>query len=139
MSDIQERLNLPVEELTRVLHSLSGTKNKVLLRVGDAKGAPTLRDTYKINTNFKATMRRVKVRPQHAPLACHRLVIGLGGLCAVISTADDQWQAYVVTLSWLSGLGGRGALVGRHKACSLPFALEMPPSPQQRGSLDGRL
>lgn len=61
VSDIQERLSLPVEDLSRVLHSLSGTKNKILLRLGDAKGPPTINDTYKINTDFKSTMRRIKV------------------------------------------------------------------------------
>mmetsp|Transcript_15091 Transcript_15091/g.45575 ORF Transcript_15091/g.45575 Transcript_15091/m.45575 type:complete len:755 (-) Transcript_15091:786-3050(-) len=62
VSDIQERLTLPVEDLSRVLHSLSGTKNKILLRLGDAKGPPTINDTYKINTDFKSTMRRIKIQ-----------------------------------------------------------------------------
>lgn len=61
-TEIRDRLRLPAEDVTRVLHSLSGTKHRILLKVGDGKGI-TPRDSFRINVGFKAPARRIK--------ACH--------------------------------------------------------------------
>lgn len=58
--EIQERLRLPKDDVARVLHSLVGTKHRILLKVGDGKTI-TPDDVYRINTGFKAPARRIKI------------------------------------------------------------------------------
>ncbi|KAK3248376.1 Cullin-1 [Cymbomonas tetramitiformis] len=58
--EIKERLNLPEEDVSRLLHSLSCAKYKILLKEPAGKTIATT-DTFQFNEKFTDKMRRIKV------------------------------------------------------------------------------
>eukprot|EP00191_Tetraselmis_sp_GSL018_P009710 CAMPEP_0177609228 /NCGR_PEP_ID=MMETSP0419_2-20121207/18950_1 /TAXON_ID=582737 /ORGANISM="Tetraselmis sp., Strain GSL018" /LENGTH=732 /DNA_ID=CAMNT_0019104085 /DNA_START=252 /DNA_END=2450 /DNA_ORIENTATION=+ len=59
-TEIQERLNLPEEDIMRLLNSLSCSKYKILSKTGNPK-AVSKEDTFTFNSSFNDRMRRIKV------------------------------------------------------------------------------
>jgi len=59
-AEIKERLNLPDEDITRLLHSLSCAKYNVLSKTGNPK-IITNEDTFSFNNAFNDRMKRIKV------------------------------------------------------------------------------
>ena len=60
-NEVKERLNLPDEDITRLLHSLACAKYKILTKTGNPKTiAPE--DTFSFNNAFNDRMRRIKAR-----------------------------------------------------------------------------
>jgi len=61
-AEVKERLNLPDEDVTRLLHSLSCAKYKILLK---EPGGKTIAkgDAFRINARFTDRQRRIKARP----------------------------------------------------------------------------
>lgn len=62
-AEIKERLNLPVEDLVRILHSLSCAKYKILLKNPGEEQNKTIneRDVFKFNQKFTDKFKRIKV------------------------------------------------------------------------------
>ncbi|MEW5319419.1 MAG: hypothetical protein WDW38_010572 [Sanguina aurantia] len=58
--DIQERLNLPDDDITRMLHSLSCAKYKILAKDPVSKNISKV-DKFSFNSKFTDRMRRIKV------------------------------------------------------------------------------
>ncbi len=59
-SEVQERLNLPEEDVTRLLHSLSCAKYKLLLKE-PAGRTISKTDKFSFNADFTDRMKRIKV------------------------------------------------------------------------------
>lgn len=59
-AEIQERLNLPDEEVTRVLHSLACAKYKILSKNPSAKTIQKT-DSFSFNNGFTDRLRRIKI------------------------------------------------------------------------------
>ena len=53
-------MNIPDEDVLRLLHSLACAKHKVLLKDPPSK-ALTKTDSFSVNAKFTSTMRRLKV------------------------------------------------------------------------------
>jgi len=58
--EVKERLNLPDEDITRLLHSLACAKYKVLLKSPDSKSI-SKEDSFSFNEAFTDRMRRIKI------------------------------------------------------------------------------
>jgi len=61
-AEVKERLNLPDEDVTRLLHSLSCAKYKILLKEPSGKTIAK-GDAFRINAKFTDRQRRIKARP----------------------------------------------------------------------------
>lgn len=61
-NEVKERLNLPDEDITRLLHSLACSKYQILTKTGNSKSI-TKDDTFSFNPKFTDRMRRIKVPP----------------------------------------------------------------------------
>ncbi|KAI8467553.1 MAG: Cullin [Monoraphidium minutum] len=59
-SEVQQRLNLPEEDVSRLLHSLSCAKYKILRKEPDSK-ALSKTDKFSFNADFTDRMKRIKV------------------------------------------------------------------------------
>ncbi|KAK9815921.1 hypothetical protein WJX72_012009 [[Myrmecia] bisecta] len=59
-TEIKERLNMPEEDVTRMLHSLACAKYKLLLKEPAGKTIAKT-DSFKANWNFTDRMRRIKI------------------------------------------------------------------------------
>lgn len=59
-SEIKERLNLPAEDLTRLLHSLACAKYKILNKI-PASRVVASGDRFALNTKFTDKMRRIRI------------------------------------------------------------------------------
>lgn len=59
-AEVKERLNLPDEDVMRLLHSLSCSKYKILTKTGDAKVINSA-DVFNFNNKFTDRGRRIKV------------------------------------------------------------------------------
>lgn len=59
-AEIRERLNLPDEDVARLLHSLTMLKHKILLKEPD--GRQILKtDSFRVNVAFNDRLRRIRV------------------------------------------------------------------------------
>ncbi|KAF8392611.1 hypothetical protein HHK36_022958 [Tetracentron sinense] len=63
-SDIMSHLNLPVEEVTKMLHSLSCSKYKILIKEPSTKTISQT-DVFEFNSKFTDKMKRIKVPLPH--------------------------------------------------------------------------
>lgn len=59
-SEIQKALNIPEEDVKRLLHSLACVKHKLILKEPDTKSLSTS-DTFTNNEGFTCNMRRIKI------------------------------------------------------------------------------
>ena len=60
-AEICDRLNLPDEDVTRCLHSLSCAKYKILTKNPEGRTIDIAKDTFSYNTKFTDRSRRIKV------------------------------------------------------------------------------
>ena len=60
-ADVRERLNLPDEDVVRLLHSLACAKYKILLKEPNTKTIGKA-DTFHMNVKFTDRLRRIKAR-----------------------------------------------------------------------------
>lgn len=63
LTDIQERMNAPEEDIMRLAHSLSCAKYKILNK-SPASRTVTKTDVFSMNTKFTDKMRRIRVSRQ---------------------------------------------------------------------------
>lgn len=63
-ADVKERLNLPDEDVVRLLHSLACAKYKILLKEPNTKTIGKA-DTFHMNVKFTDRLRRIKARAPH--------------------------------------------------------------------------
>lgn len=86
-TEVKERLNLPDDDVGRVLHSLSCAKYKILLKDPASKSIAKT-DTFKLNTKFTDRMRRIRVSAQFGRTRC----IARWGLCqkGVLACLQDM-------------------------------------------------
>lgn len=66
LQEIKERVNLPDEDIVRILHSMSCAKYKLLAKQPNNKTI-NKNDTFTFNAAFTDRMRRIKVRASHSP------------------------------------------------------------------------
>eukprot|EP00192_Tetraselmis_astigmatica_P006584 CAMPEP_0117662932 /NCGR_PEP_ID=MMETSP0804-20121206/8315_1 /TAXON_ID=1074897 /ORGANISM="Tetraselmis astigmatica, Strain CCMP880" /LENGTH=747 /DNA_ID=CAMNT_0005469861 /DNA_START=284 /DNA_END=2527 /DNA_ORIENTATION=+ len=59
-NEVKERMNLPEEDILRLLHSLSCSKYKILTKNGNAKNI-SKEDTFSFNADFNDRMKRIKI------------------------------------------------------------------------------
>ena len=59
-AEVKERMNIPDEDVLRLLHSLACAKYKILSKDPPTKTL-TKQDSFSVNTKFTSTMRRIKV------------------------------------------------------------------------------
>lgn len=61
-AEVMEGLNLPEEDVTRLLHSLSCAKYKILVKEPPTKNIAKT-DSFSVHTKFTDRQRRIKARP----------------------------------------------------------------------------
>ena len=69
---MKERLNLPDEDVVRLLHSLACAKYKILLKEPNTKTIGKA-DTFHMNVKFTDRLRRIKARAPRRPCLQRRV------------------------------------------------------------------